>query len=137
MMTQEISITFWGTQFFKSEDGEQVRYGSTIKTSILRQVKPALHDQFQLVTSIGMATLAGLLILLAFILLLTGDTLLPIWILLNSLTLIVHTAVLSTQLPNEVFVVLKIMLKFLRLDFFPLDSEDHLKPPEEFLIAGY
>jgi hypothetical protein len=137
MMTSEISITFWGTQFFTSEDGEQVRYGSTLKTAILRQVKPGLHDQLQFITLIGMGVLAVLLILFALVLLITGDSPLPIWIFLNSLTLIVHTVVLKTELPNEVFLVLKIMLKALRLDFLPLDSTNHVKPPEEFLMAGY
>ena len=84
-----------------------------------------------------MGVIAVLLILLALIFLITGDSLLPIWIFLSSLTLIVHTVVFRSELPDVVFVVLKTMLKFLRLDFSPLSSENHVNPPDEFLMAGY
>ena len=84
-----------------------------------------------------MGVIAVLLILLALIFLITGDSLLPIWIFLSSLTLIVHTVVFRSELPDVVFVVLKTMLKFLRLDFSPLSSENHVTPPDEFLMAGY
>ena len=84
-----------------------------------------------------MGVIAVLLILLALIFLITGGSLLPIWIFLSSLTLIVHTVVFRSELPDVVFVVLKTMLKFLRLDFSPLSSENHVNPPDEFLMAGY
>jgi len=84
-----------------------------------------------------MIVLALLLILLALVLLIAGDSLLPIWTFLTSLTLIAHTIVFRVKMPDVVFVVLKTMLKFLRFDFFPLASEGHVKPPDEFLMAGY
>ena len=84
-----------------------------------------------------MIGLAGVLIVLALVLLIARDSLLPIWIFLNTLTLIVHTVVFRSELPDVVFVVLKTMLKFLRLDFSPLSSENHVNPPDEFLMAGY
>ena len=85
------------------------------------------------------------LIFAALLLIICGGDLLPIWIFLTSLTLIVHTILFSVSLPDQIFVVLKCMLKFLRLDilpaFFP-ELRDYLKyeerePPEEFLLAGY
>lgn len=32
----EISVTFWASDFFKSEEGEPVRYGESVTTVILR-----------------------------------------------------------------------------------------------------
>ena len=83
---------------------------------------------------VGLAILLGFL---ALLLLIAGDTQLPIWIFVTSFTLIVHTVLFKNQIPNEVYAVLKTMLKFLRLDFLPLDSENHLKPSEEVFLAGY
>ena len=31
-----ISVTFWGTEFFKSDEGEPVRYGEQVYTTIVR-----------------------------------------------------------------------------------------------------
>ena len=84
-----------------------------------------------------MIGLAGVLIVLALVLLIARDSLLPIWIFLNTLTLIVHTVVIRAEMPDVVFVVLKTMLTFLRLDFFSLAAENHVRPPNEFIIAGY
>ena len=114
-----------------------MRYGSKLKTTILRQVDPELSSKLQSLTEFGMAIIAGLMLFLALLLVIAGDSLLPIWIFVTSLTLLVHTVLFRAELPSDVFVVLKTMLKVLRLDFLPLDSESHVPPPDEFLVAGY
>ena len=84
-----------------------------------------------------MVCIAIMLVFFAFLLLIAGDTLLPIWIFVTSLTLIVHTVLFGSELPNDVFIVLKTMLKFLRLDFLSIDTENDVKPPNEVFVVGY
>ena len=87
-------MTFWGTDFFKSEDGEPVRYGSQVKVTILRQVDPDQADHLQGVAQIGTAILGGLVCLFVALLAVTGGSLVPIWLFVTSLTLLVHMVVL-------------------------------------------
>jgi len=41
-------------------------------------------------------------------------------------------------MPEDTYVVMKVMLKFLRLDFITLDSgREQFSPPTVFMVAGY
>ena len=66
----------------------------------------------------GISTMVFLIIAI-----IAGDSLLPIWIFVTSLTLLVHTAVFTLEFPKDAFVVLKVMLKLLRLDFWPFELD--------------
>ena len=35
----QLSITFWGTKYFESTEGKQVRYGTNLRTDLYRQLK--------------------------------------------------------------------------------------------------
>jgi len=54
-------------------------------------------------TDLGMIVLAGAMALLALLLVIAGDSFLPIWIFVTSLTLIVHCVLFRIDLPDNVF----------------------------------
>ena len=95
----EVSVTFWGTEFFESEEGEQVRYGSSVSVTILRQVEPEKANEICDVTEIAMMAVSGLVLVAFLLLTLIGGSCLPIWIFLTSLSLVVHTILFSVELP--------------------------------------
>ena len=39
-VADDLSVTFWGTEFFKAKNGKEVRYGTKIKQKILRVIDP-------------------------------------------------------------------------------------------------
>jgi len=96
-----------------------------------------------------MTGVAGFTALVALLLLLTGESLLSVWIFATSLTLIVHTYLFQAIFPDTVTVVLRVMLKFLRLNFEALEAYypielpyyqnlgDVVEPSPAFLMAGY
>ena len=133
----QVSVTFWGTEFFQSKDGEPVRYGSQISTTVLRQIDSEKANELEGIFGTGLLILGLILLLFVFLLLLTGGSLLPIWIFITSLTLLVHTVLFGADMPNDVFYVLKVALKFLRLDLMPLDSDEDVRPGEKFVLVGY
>ena len=120
-----------------SEDGAEVRYGSHVSTSILRQVEPGQASRFETITEYAMKALGGVLLFLLILMVGLGESLLSIWIFTTSLTLIVHTIVFSATVPDDAFVVLRVMLKFLRIDFYSLSTEGQLSPTGSFVEAGY
>lgn len=139
-----IQVTFWGTEFFESEEGEQVQYGSTVSATILRQVDPDRSKDIENFANLVMTVLMGLLLLIFFLAGLIGGSLLPIWIFLTTLSVIVHTILFSMHFPMEPFVVLKTILKYLRLDLVQISQMDlksvdvnDEKLPVEFILAGY
>ena len=82
--------------------------------------------------------------LVLFLLLLSmGGSLMPVWIFMTSLSLLAHTQLFNFHLPQECLIIMKVMLKFMRLDLTPVEddpletlSEDS-PPPYMFQIAGY
>lgn len=81
--------------------------------------------------------MGGLVLLLIALLVLLGDSLVPVWLFVTSLTFLTHIVVLRHELPNNVFIVLRSMLKILRLDFVSLDADGGRLPPDDLFIAGY
>ena len=132
-----ISVTFWGTEFFKSDEGEPVRYGEQVYTTIVRQVDPERAGDLEKNTQTAILILGSILMLFILILACTGESLLPIWIFGISLTTIVHTLLFNITMPEDTYVVMKVMLKFLRLDFVTLESDEQFFPPTVFTVAGY
>ena len=35
-----LSVTFWGTEFFTSSEGKEVRFGEEVDIGVIRQVNP-------------------------------------------------------------------------------------------------
>jgi len=122
----EISVTFWGVEFFKSQEGEPVRFGERVSTKVPRQIDSETSSFVVGLTSFLMSALACFIGIVALMLLVTGDSLLSVWIFATSITLIVHSLVFRVVFPDTVAIVLSVMLKFLRLDFEPL--EDYYYP---------
>ena len=44
-----LQVYFWGTHFFKSDEGVPVRYGTLLERTIVRQVEPATGDLIVLI----------------------------------------------------------------------------------------
>ena len=103
-----------------------MRYGSSLTQPITRQFDPKAANDLQILADLGMAIIAGLLVILALLLVIARDSFLPIWIFMTSLNLMVHIVLFRIDLPDNVYLVLKTILKGLRLDFLLLDSETHM-----------
>ena len=81
-----LEVTFYGTDFFKSAAGEQVRFGTTLGRTILRQFpleRATWHWR------VGLAIVWMIWAVCLFTILLTGR-LLATWMFLNSLQLVAH-----------------------------------------------
>ena len=82
-------------------------------------------------------------LVLVLLLLGMGGSLMPIWVFTTSFSLLVHTQLLNMQLPQECLFIMKVMLKFMRLDFIPIEGDPleamsiDYQPPYMFQIAGY
>ena len=87
-----LEVYFWGIDWFKSANGEPVRYGTKLSRPILRQVDPSLASSLGIFGHI-LATLTALIMLFAT--LLTGR-LLSTWIFLEALQLMSHLPLLKT-----------------------------------------
>lgn len=87
-----LEVYFWGVDWFKSANGEPVRYGTKLNRPILRQVDPNLASFLGMFGHI-LATLTALIMLFAA--LLTGR-LLATWIFLEALQLMSHLPLLKT-----------------------------------------
>ena len=35
-----LSVTFWGTNYFKSSEGREVRFGAEVEIGVIRQINP-------------------------------------------------------------------------------------------------
>lgn len=104
-----VSVTFWGTEFFKSIDENEVRYGERIETVIKWQVivlpeeAGAGENMASLVNSlVVVATLVSIPVLLML-----QRSLLSLWIMLITLQLIAHMALMSSLMPVKVLVFLR------------------------------
>lgn len=90
-----LDIFFWGVDWFKSDKGEPVRYGTKLTRPIVRQIDPKLAKTLGVFGHV-LATVVALLILIAAIL---SGRLLPTWIFLEALQIISHLPLFKSRLP--------------------------------------
>lgn len=76
-------MTFWGTKYFKSSDGYEVKFGSSVEVSILRQLNP--KDAELLDSGLHYIKAYVIAIALVSVALFSFGSLLPLWIFVNSL----------------------------------------------------
>ena len=107
-----LEVYFWGVDWFRSSEGEPVRYGTRLDRPILRQIDPELAEALGVFGHI-LATVVGLLMLLSA--LLTGR-LLPTWMFLNTLQLISHLPLLKTEIAAPAAYFMSQFLDLSRLD---------------------
>ena len=118
----QLRVTFWGTDFFKAkENDETVRFGTVITWQIFRQIEEkeasAIDTVQSAVKGISYAVLVPTTILAFF-----SGSLLPVWMFINSLSLIAHVPLLSSELPANINYFLLEYLNLLRLNSPKLDE---------------
>lgn len=90
-----LEVSFWGTDFFKSEDGESVRFGTRLERKIARQVSPSTGRAMVILGQV-LAVLTWTVCLFAIFI---SGRLLATWMFLNSLQLITHSVLCVNNLP--------------------------------------
>ena len=111
-----LEVYFWGTQFFTSEEGVPVRYGTRLERQIVRQVEPATG---RLIEAAG-KWLAALVWAVCLFSVLVSRRLLPTWMFVNSLQLITHLLLCRLQLPAEAALFLKQFAGVARFNPLPM-----------------
>ena len=128
-----LSVTFWGTKYFKSQEGVEVGYGSEVNIKIIRQISASAVGALQEgLVYIKAYIIAIVLSVVAFF---SVGSLLPMWMFVNSLQIITHSALLNTMMPGNVFTVLREYLGLVRLNWPALDSA--LYDRDEYREDGY
>ena len=82
MAYDTLSVTFWGIQYFKSWQGVEVLYGTTLYYPLTRQIGPDAEYVGWLAELLKWPVILALLLILPVI---TAGSLLPTWVFLNSL----------------------------------------------------
>lgn len=90
-----LEVYFWGTNFFKSADGKEVRFGSKLERKILRQIT---QETAYWLWHVGLVFVWLIWAVCLFTILLTGR-LLATWMFLNSLQLVAHLVLFKSQMP--------------------------------------
>lgn len=105
---------------------------------ILRQVDSDNANELERITTVFMSLFAVSFLIVLILLLAMGNSLLPVWIFITSLSLLVHTQLFNVLLSQDCLIIMKVMLKFMRLDFAPVEGnplepiyEDY-SPPDMF-----
>lgn len=93
-----LSVTFWGTEYFKSQQGKEVRYGTTLYHPILRQINPIEGDGIDNLSYLNGWAYASILLILPFASL---GSLLPTWMFINSLQIIAHMPLMNSLMPGN------------------------------------
>lgn len=112
-----LSVTFWDTKYFKNRQGDEVRYGTELRTDIFRQINPDEAAQIDSLLDIYWPPF-----LLIFCFCIIGAQL-PTWMFVNSLSLIVHTTLLNSIMPPSVFYTFKKYLHLVRLNWPDLNED--------------
>lgn len=78
-----LSVTFWGTNFFKSSEGKEVRFGAEVDIGVIRQINPREAEEIEG----GLVYIKAYIIAIAIssIALFSFGSLVPLWIFVNSL----------------------------------------------------
>ena len=82
-----LEVYFWGTEFFRSWEGEDVRFGTKLSRPIIRQIDPELAEWLGVAGHI----LSNLITCVVIPVTILTGRLLPTWMFINSLQLILHT----------------------------------------------
>ena len=107
-------MTFWGTEYFKSTQGREVRRGSSVSVEVMRQVsveEAESIDNFEIVRGLAIATF---ILMFAFAAI---GSILPTWIFINSVSLVAHTTLLNTLMPGNVHYIFNRYLNLVRLNW--------------------
>ena len=109
-----IIITFWDTKFFKNEQGVEGPFGFELRWQVFRQMQVSEVDKVNksLLASNTILSLIGVMI---FFLVLSWGSLLPVWMLVNSLQLLAHVPLIRTNLPGNFNFYLLEYLNIVRL----------------------
>lgn len=107
-----LSVTFWGVEYFKSTQGKEVKFGTTLKWPLVRQISPAEMETVESIDSfLQLLTIGSFLFLLPVVL---AGSLLPTWMFINALQIVAHMALLKTMMPANAHYFLKRYLDWLR-----------------------
>ena len=90
-----LEVYFWGVDWFKSDKGEPVRYGTKLDRPILRQIDPTLAEWLGVLGHVLMIISAMIMLMAAM----SSGRLLTTWIFLDALQLMSHLPLLKTQMP--------------------------------------
>ena len=113
-LLDQLSLTFWGTKYFTSTEGKEVRYGTNLMTDLYRQVNQitaTVLDSFLFIAVISMIIVAASMFLS---LISPIGTMTYTWIFINNLSLVVHLILLKSNVPPNVFYTFKTYLNILR-----------------------
>jgi hypothetical protein len=113
-----LSVTFWGSEFFKDVNDQEVKYGTAISTKIFRQINPAEAARIDEHIPLGANS-----VVLAVVCICIIGAQLPTWMFINSLSLIVHTALLNSMMPPNVWYVFIKYLNLVRLNWEDVNEE--------------
>lgn len=110
-----------GTGILKTADGQQVAMGKTVQWKMQPMVKEDTTTKYETIGKIWLA-LISLALTISFFLALFQGSLLPTWMLINSLQLIAHVPLIASQLPANAHYFLLNLLSLVRLNFESLNT---------------
>lgn len=118
----DLTVTFWGTEFFKAKNGKKVRYGTKIQQKILRVVDPEIAVSLG-VTGLTMNSITSLVLIFAFIfaLICTGR-LITIFMFMNTMQLILHLPLFEVHFPAKASFFFKQMLDLFRFELLNINQ---------------
>ena len=117
----QVSLTFWGNELFKSEQSVPVKFGHKITYQIQRQIsqkEAASIDEIQVTLGVELT-----ITFLFGLVLIAGGKLHLIWMLVNSLQLIAYAPLFPASMPSNLHYFLIDYLHLLRLNFVFLDED--------------
>jgi len=107
-----ISVTFWGTEYFKSISNKEVRYGTVLTHKLYRQIPASVADSIDGLDTFDFGFFAfGFSMMLPFS---SIGSLLPTWMFVNALQLIAHLPLLNSNMPANAHYFLRKYLDIVR-----------------------
>lgn len=107
---------------FVSENGKGISFGQTIEWTVQPLVKKSVTDNIQALANLWM-TLVVLALVISFFLAVFQGSLLPTWMLVNTLQLIAHVPLISSKLPSNAHYFLLNFLGVVRFNWEQLNSQ--------------
>ena len=108
-----LEVSFWGVNWFRSEDGEPVRYGSSLESPIVRQLDPETAEN---INKIVWPTVFSIKSAILLSIVASGGNLLPTWIFLHALQTMSHVPLFQSQMPPSVSFFMASFLDICRFD---------------------
>lgn len=133
-----MSVTFWGTEFFKSVDENEVRFGERIETVISWNaiILPDEMTGTLRVAAFVQRLLVTSALLMVPLLVALQRSMLSFWMLAVTLQLISHMALMSNMQPAEVILFLQQILGHTRL-FYSDNAPQEQSMSAIFKESGY